>query len=238
MEKECEICGAFFETNNKNRKYCEDCATHTRARWNEYERARIRTYLRTYEPPIFSGTCAECEKDFRILERHRFIQKEPETGEMLDFCGKRCMRDWRRKHNVCDTCGKLLKENIMRVSMLPDRKFCSKDCQNSYLRREGIIIRIKRKCEYCGKVFENKNGYFCSSDCYRKARTAKLNYGQKDNVAEEYLVKHIYCNKCGREIDVAIHFPLDDSYRIPAVLCKACKAKRKVSNLKTGRRWR
>ena len=39
MQKECAICGIIFDTENKNRKYCDDCSAHTRSRREEYSRA-------------------------------------------------------------------------------------------------------------------------------------------------------------------------------------------------------
>lgn len=152
MEKECPICGGLFYTENKNRKYCDDCAAHTQARRNEIERAERRIYWRTKEPKLFFGKCDECGKDFKTAQYLLFSQWNPETRKKVVFCSRKA---WLHTHDVCDYCGKPLKEDYYTIPELEGAKFCAKVCAERYIRCQRITIKVpiekrKRKAAVVG----------------------------------------------------------------------------------------
>lgn len=155
MEKECPICGGLFYTENKNRKYCDDCAAHTQARRNGIERAERRIYWRTKEPKLFFGKCDECGKDFKTAQYLLFSQWNPETRKKVVFCSRKCRKAWLHTHDVYDYCGKPLKEDYYAIPELEGSKFCAKVCAERYIRCQRITIKVpiekfKRKAAVVG----------------------------------------------------------------------------------------
>lgn len=98
MEKECEICGAFFTTNNKNRKYCDDCSRHSRSRRYEYENALRVSRRRLYEPVLHHGNCGQCGRKAVVPDYllHKVSASIEETGESAIFCSIKCRKAWLR----------------------------------------------------------------------------------------------------------------------------------------------
>ena len=130
MEKECAICGIIFNTDNKNRKYCEDCAAHTRTRQNEYERAAQRAYWRSYYDDVVEHKCSQCGKIFKMpqyLVDKRFT--EYDDNKRLIFCSMKCISDWneqiqeekRRKEKEKEEKELMPIEEILRIYSKPAR---------------------------------------------------------------------------------------------------------------------
>jgi hypothetical protein len=222
MQKECAICGIIFNTENKNRKYCDDCSAHTRSRRDEYERALARSYWRTYEPELHSGVCAQCKKAFKIptdlLDRPEV--KERTQGE-LEFCSKRCLVDWRHERGLCTNCGAPIDELS---GFLPDdllgRKFCSNRCKYRYMRQEKLSITSLRKCICCGKTFVSNTGLFCGKRCLKKWRDMGGTFSfRTSNVVGDVLVRRQRCDVCGKWTNSIHMLPQEYDYVFPPCAC-------------------
>ena len=138
IKKECGICGILFYTENKNRKYCEDCSAHREARKREYERAYERVRARTYEPKLIHCNCSQCGREFKLPKRLIVFQTNYKTHERLPFCSKRCRRAWLHDNNLCDQCGRPLTGDLIGIQSLPWASFCSESCRRAFMRRERI----------------------------------------------------------------------------------------------------
>ena len=222
MQKECEICGIIFNTENKNRKYCDDCSAHTRSRRNEYERALVRSYWRTYEPELHRGVCAQCKKEFKIpidlLDRPEV--KERTQGE-LEFCSKRCLVDWRHERGLCTSCGALIDEQSgFLTDDLLGRKFCSNSCKSRYMRQEKLSITSLRKCVCCGKTFVSDTGMFCGKRCLKKWNDIGSTFAFcTSNVVGDVLVRRQRCDVCGKWTNSFHMLPQEYDYVFPPCAC-------------------
>ena len=225
MEKECEICGCFFDTDKKNRKYCDDCSAHTEARRREYEAAARRVYWRTYEPKTYQGTCPQCGKEFKALARRVVRQSNPEGGDDLAFCSKRCRKEWLHSRDLCDHCGAPLDGGGVRPEELPGWKFCSESCMNLHLKEERLRIGEIRTCEFCGRRFMNGNSRFCSESCYRKFRSKKWKSNHVSRLIRRFFIRRETCCVCGASGESIHPLPLEYGYKFPRYACSySCKA--------------
>jgi len=157
--------------------------------------------------------CEYCGDDFMVKQS----EKERRT-----FCSKECQGKWMSENNKgknhpswegglvtldCDYCGKEYKAHPYRES-----RFCSPECYHNWRRESDVNSgennyswkeRTRKKCEYCGDVFEvipsEKDKKFCSMECYAKwqseNKTGKKSPSWKGKVGVE-------CEECGEEFQV------------------------------------
>ena len=242
MEKECAICGGLFFTENKNRKYCDDCAAHTQTRRNEVERAERRIRRLTYEPRLFEGKCEQCGIEFKTPRRLLFSQKDPETNKGIVFCGRKCRREWLHSHDVCDFCGKALEGNCYTIPGFSGLKFCAnRNCAERYLASNKIRIETVRECEFCGKKYVSDNERFCSQSCYLKAKRQgtyqRIRLGKKKGL--RFFRRNEFCACCGKEMVQIYRLPVsyDDLYtrHTCSPECQAIEEERKMKSASDSR---
>lgn len=225
MQKECAICGIIFDTENKNRKYCDDCSAHTRSRREEYSRAMARSYWRTYEPELHSGVCAQCKKVFKIptdlLDKPE-VRENRIQGE-LEFCSKRCLVDWRHERGLCTSCGAPIDESSRSLPEdLLGRKFCSYSCKSRYMQQEKLWITSLRKCICCGKTFVSNTGQFCGNRCQKKWKDMGLECTftfRASNVVGDVLVRRQRCDVCGKWTNSLHKLSQEYDYVFPPCAC-------------------
>ena len=97
MQKEikCQICGAYFYSEAHNRKYCDDCSAHTRAREEQYTKAEQRSYWLSYYDDVHTYKCKQCGKRFRMPPY--LVEREFTAyggSKPFRFCSKRCLHEW------------------------------------------------------------------------------------------------------------------------------------------------
>ena len=125
MQNECAICGILFDSARKNRKYCEDCAAHTRTRRNEYERATQRSHWRGYYEDILEHTCRQCGKTFKmpqyLVDREFTVYEGPVYPV---FCSKRCLAEWCKKKDrkEQEVIEEMSIEQILEIYSKPGRR--------------------------------------------------------------------------------------------------------------------
>ena len=174
MEKECEICGVFFETQNKNRKYCDVCRYHPDQKKKRMEKAYAESKRRmtgVIPPPEFKGICSWCGEVFFHPQHARYNlgSYESHDGKEHVFCSKKCKYNYIKHYAVCKFCGKSLADSDSYDPSKPYTKFCSKDCKEKYkikIAKENGTFHI---CENCGNPFIRGDGTFCSKKCYSDA---------------------------------------------------------------------
>lgn len=208
----CQYCGKEFQRTareyrrtvkiNRPIKYCSrECA-------NKGRDTRVEK------------SCPVCGKTFLVQGRL--------SNQNLS-CSPECAQKRREKAHspitiICKGCNKEFTVESSYYTTQEKRgqkvNFCSKECQNKYLRRNMIKLR----CIVCGKEFlKNKekiseNGNCCSLECRRKVREqhkhkVKCEYCNKEIIINEY--RFIYTKKhfCNMECKKKYIFKEKDKYR-------------------------
>lgn len=163
MQKECEMCGGFYETDNKNRKYCDDCLTHWKRNTTTLRYAEHRMNSRR-EPKIHEWTCNYCGKTFKFPRKR-------------DFCTDKCETQYKIEHNTCAQCGKPLFPIIQSTT----KAFCSDDCRNTYKYNQAVVKGLVKTCPACNKKFiaSSLQQRFCSQPCATQGKSkpaARMNW--------------------------------------------------------------
>ena len=170
MEKECEICGAKFQTSNRLRKYCKDCQEHTGRNKREGERGIRHIAELTHQPNLVEVDCEECGKHFTTIPK-LFIEFETKDEVKHIFCSSKCRDSFIRYHGTCCHCGKQFDGDFLFIAggQLYGR-YCSEKCYEAQRERYIKENWAKCKCEYCGKEFyKQKPQRFCDKACYDAA---------------------------------------------------------------------
>lgn len=162
MQKECEICGVWFEAVRSDRKYCDKCQKNSGKAEGYIKRAIVYSKNRLdedYNPVDLE--CPICGKTFTVPKKFRsrdYLCCSYECREKYKEIEK-AERAAERQAKLdllptikCMQCGKEFKAK-------PDRKFCSQACSIEYSREnaprtlERAQGDIERTCKVCGKKF-------------------------------------------------------------------------------------
>jgi len=218
MEKECALCGGFFETNNARRLYCDECLAHKKKRQKEIYGARERLN-RSVMSDVVERDCEECGKHFKTYRKTLFTMPNDNSKS---FCSRKCLLAYRRKDAVCEECGKSLKDKADWDPAVLRTYFCSQECLDKYEYEKAKKNGTLHVCERCGKEFiRSGKATFCSEACYRAA----IKDGWKKDVERtpSRVSKKEVCRVCGKVL--LIEYPSKKD--IPVVfLCSAeCRSK-------------
>lgn len=183
-ERECEICGIYFEVTHHRQKYCPDCRTHSEKKKAQMEKniqRSIKMHGPIYERRPIHCTCDNCGASFDA-----FVKKK-------HFCSRDCKIDYELDNTKCGICGKTKREVgtegfIVRAGFLPEW-YCSEE---HALIRQRQLGRTKN-CPHCGKEFV-ADTKFCSSECRfaHMSITAAKKRAEKANPIGT-------CKECGKE---------------------------------------
>lgn len=222
-EKECEICGKFFSTPTRIRKYCDDCLAHQKRNMGDVYHAQRRAATYWHEN-VISLTCDLCGKEFKTIPRLLFRATSVRSLDDRShvFCTKKCRDEFLTANARCYRCGKPIpgKEGYD-----PDdwhTWFCSEECRHAdYIekaRRNGWL----RTCTECGKQFvKKKKTDFCSRECYRKA----VEHGWKPPVPEgeknaTTVMRNCTCVICGKRWTAVIPISKAGDYPLCSERCR------------------
>lgn len=201
MQKECKICGAFFDTDRSNRIYCDDCSKHYTQRKREYTNAYAASKRRMYEPEVIEEECEQCGKKFKTI--HKLLI----TYKSHKFCSNKCMNDYIQERAVCSVCGKSMKGNPrFNADNTVGAQYCSDECEQKgryeIAKRNGWV----HVCAHCGKEFIRQTGIFCSQECHRAALKAgwrpekKPVVKRKEIRKNDVVMRNQRCAICGNTV--------------------------------------
>jgi len=167
-ERECAACGKPFTAKHKARVYCDECKEHGNPFYlkKSYDMASIRNHkYDDYKPYIYKLNCEECGKDIGgsrvVIDKYLYRVND---GRHY-FCTQDCYTKYLSKHRYCYQCNKHLEKPTI-LGWHNDMCFCSDECKFEYAKDRKLL----RTCEYCGKHFVRKKGWFCSQECSRAAK--------------------------------------------------------------------
>ena len=166
MQKECKICGKYFDTDNKQRLCCEDCSAHYNSRRYQYQKASEKNRATYYDPQIIERDCEVCGKHFKTISKLLFSVTDDDNRKHV-FCSQSCKEDYKRAHATCDECGCPLADKP--YSSVDHYHFCSEECRSVYARKMAIKNGNLHICSQCGREFIRKSGTFCSKECSKNA---------------------------------------------------------------------
>ena len=167
MQKECEICGVFFEAKMQTRKYCDNCQNHAGKKKIAYNDAVRQSKLRMgeFEKIPYDIVCEKCGKKYIAIPGKEWKATAPRQSHYKIFCSKKCRNAFILEEYKCKTCGKSLK----------DTDYCDIDKARSYndlycsLECEAADKGWEKICANCGKIFiraNRKETNYCSRECY------------------------------------------------------------------------
>ena len=204
MEKECKICGKFFETSNPNRRCCEDCSEHYNQRRREYTNAYAASKRRmwdAHEPKRIEKICDGCGKKYKTIHRLLITWDPHYDDKKLYFCTEQCKWRYASSHTYCSVCGKSM-ENNGRFSLNNSTGvfYCSDECETKgkweNARRNGKI----KTCAHCGKEYIGTAKYFCSTECHRAAVKEGWKAPKQPKVTS--VIRNCTCVVCGRTVEM------------------------------------
>lgn len=177
-EKECPVCGAYFETENSNKKYCDKCADNAGRKMQKVEREISRS-RRMYNPASTATyICEFCGREHSVAVSHlnklklAGTSKSSWDGKDHFFCCIEHLNQARHDHVTCAFCHKELKGCTYSYSHMRDYNYCSAECEEAHQDVIATEKGWKHKCLNCGKEFIRKvdKAYFCCTECSTAAK--------------------------------------------------------------------
>lgn len=195
MEKECQICGIFYEAKKVNQKYCPNCSQRSTTAKKQLERHIKESISRcgtgtTKQPQ--NNCCKNCKKIFITYEWH--------PGEVVhEFCSRNCREKYNIAHTFCMQCKKPMSETENQKDVHNHPWFCCQECRQKYrwkIAKEQGEIHV---CPECGKEFVKKSK-FCSKECYRiyqKKQKIKIRHDMQTVIKS--------CLICQKDFECSVH---------------------------------
>ena len=244
-EKECPICGAFFTTKTKIRKYCDKCIDQSGHKAEKANRELARS-KREHDPAkVITYKCELCGREHTIETKYLSKVKicgssrSSWDGEDHYYCCSEHADQARHDHATCGNCGKLLKGCDYSYSPYREFNYCCKECEEEH--KLSIKKIYKHLCINCGKEFTRNvaKAYFCSRECSNEARKAGWISPESRSKKVQELLRQVQvkykCDNCNKifyktysndadaYIDSANHHFCKKACR-DAYLDKVCKA--------------
>ena len=200
VDKECAICGIYFQTDNPQRKYCDDCSSHTKMRKREYAAGLAQSYRRMQEPSVFEITCDKCGKKLKVTF-NCLLKAYDEHKNRYVFCCENHRNQWKEEHAVCACCGRPMLGTGRYNPNSNHPQYCSEECAEHVkweaAKKEGIV----RTCLHCKKeVIRRSGGIFCSTACMNAAKADGWKPAKPKKVleSERLITRRETCPRCGQ----------------------------------------
>lgn len=230
-DKECKLCGTNFTPTNARQIYCKECgkdSTRIRQKMSIYKYKTDKMYN-----GLKVKICPECGNEFKTEFDRKFctkkcadihIQKRTECsycgvnffdknipmdhyGHRYHFCCEEHKIAYKSEQNIrkygikiCLNCGKEYSN--------ANKKFCSQECDFTYLAAHKIEkkpkektkpIQIKCKCIVCGTVSVQSETlgkeFICSPACREKHMENQKKQNSNENF-RKYVEKNGLCGIC------------------------------------------
>lgn len=200
IERECEICGTYFTTTNKLRKYCDNCMKSPESEKRRLSKALHYSRIRTSDPKKIEVTCEKCGREVVTTPSWRITARD-KKGLPHDFCCRHCMDKWKEEQARCAYCGGPMLGTGRYNPNNSHPQYCSEKCQEDArwkkAREEGWV----HTCVKCGKEFiRKKGGKFCDNTC----RRAAMEEGWRPKMAprkekKTVITRRETCAFCGKQ---------------------------------------
>lgn len=196
-ERECKICGVWFQPKRKNNIYCEECSKRSGAKKKKMKRQIMISISRcgtgnkqgehnnmprfqsenARKPSCHSGKerlieptyCCVCGKKMPDADDRRI--HSPKW-----YCSAECKEKekWKiaREKGTVKTCPNCGKEHIQRGI------YCSRECYKEHITKNPTHNVVKplmteKKCCVCHRLFSCQAAqagdfFYCSKECYEK----------------------------------------------------------------------
>ena len=198
-QKECEICGTYFETPTKIRKYCDACRNHPEQKLKQINEGLTRIKEREpRQPYLASIVCEYCGKEKsmppRMIDSLSIGGEKTWDNNTHFYCCEQHKKKAYAKNGICYWCRKSLKgSEYIRGRFNPQYDFCSYACELEYSKR--FNKKLVHICKNCGKEYmtREENSFFCSRSCAQEAKKRGWKNPNKGN--ESAYVKCVYCGE-------------------------------------------
>lgn len=191
--KICEICGEEFQESKVTQRFCRECGKNTKKarKFHQMTQEMLNRHAGVYDTPK-KKNCAYCNKEFA-------------TFYGAKFCSKTCEEKYRIENAECTFCHtNLYEKGIIIKNTYGGVRFCSDDCKEKYYeqcRAEKSKGTYQKKCEYCGREILGTSSFFCSKECYEKAKKN----GWKP---ERFRKVSVTCELCHKSFQTSVGFPM------------------------------
>lgn len=184
FEKECRVCGIWFQAKTERRQLCDSCQKNSAKAQAEIDNAIHESKRRLGELPsqqYYACQCQYCGKEFHSYGRAKL------------FCSAECAQEHSIRTAVCPICEKQLYP--LGIYVKSGSKCCSKECNEERRLRAARAKGKTANCRVCTKEFIQKNDWdeFCCKECEashlldtarRQGRTARCKACGKEFVRE------------------------------------------------------
>lgn len=156
FEKECRICGTWFEAITERRQLCDNCQKNSAKAQSKIDKAINESKYRLEELPHQQYYACKCE--YCGIAFHSY-------GYTRRFCSTTCSQEYNIRTAVCPICGKQLYP--LGIYAKIGAKCCSSDCDEERKLRDARNKGKTAYCKVCAKEFIRKKDWdeFCSKKC-------------------------------------------------------------------------
>ena len=153
MEKQCVLCGGYYEALRSTQKYCPQCKGVARGRQKilAQRAARARRFDKDTQK-LYSRECRNCGKLF----------ESPDKSAV--FCSTDCLHNYKIDHTSCAICGKPMRGSGSECYIRGQQWYCSPECKSAARDIKRVHSIPTSTCVVCGKKYKGW-GKFCSDVC-------------------------------------------------------------------------
>lgn len=202
-DKECPICGAYFRTPTKIRKYCDNCIKGSDKKAKKANRELARSKREHHNILLRKFNCEYCGREHivesRLIYKLKISASSKYSWDKKDhyYCCEEHLDQARHDNTKCSNCGTILKGSTYSYSPFREFNYCSKECEDKHKYKLAIANGYVHKCINCGKEFirNSKIAYFCCRKCTDEARKSGWKSEESKNQQNEAITHKFQVKK-------------------------------------------